>query len=215
MPNCCYPEEYGDFFTAREAWWTARRYRLLGLRGSERDLADGLVAAGIEGATVLEVGGGVGHIQTSLLEAGADHAINVELSPSWEDAARELLRERGLADRVDRRVGDFVDLADELPEADLVLLHRVLCCYPDWPALVAAAATVTGRVLGLTLPVDRWWTRGVFQLLDRCLRWRGRRFRVFVHPPERILDALRDRGLYTVRDEHGLVWRTIVLQRPT
>jgi hypothetical protein len=42
------------------------------------------------GATVLEVGGGVGEIQIELLQAGAAQAQNLELSPAYEHEARSL-----------------------------------------------------------------------------------------------------------------------------
>jgi len=49
------------------------------------------------------VGGGIGAIEIDLLKAGVLRAVNVELTPTYEDAAGELLREVGFADRVERR----------------------------------------------------------------------------------------------------------------
>ena len=37
--------------------------------------------------------------------------------------------------------------------------NRVVCCYPDYDALVGAAAERTERTLVLTFPRDAWWTR--------------------------------------------------------
>jgi len=51
--------------------------------------------AGVEGKTLLEVGGGIGAIEIELLKAGMARAINVELTPTNEAAARELLVEAG------------------------------------------------------------------------------------------------------------------------
>ena len=48
---------------------------------------------GLEGATVLEIGGGVGEIQIELLKSGAARAVNLELSPAYEAEATELLRD--------------------------------------------------------------------------------------------------------------------------
>jgi hypothetical protein len=52
----------------------------------------------VEGKTLLEVGGGIGAIEIELLKAGMARAINVELTPTYEAAARELLVEAGLTD---------------------------------------------------------------------------------------------------------------------
>src|SRR5207247_1658949 len=88
----------------------------------------------------LEVGGGIGAIQLELLKAGAARAVSVELTPTYEDIARQLLDEAGLADRVERKVMDFAQAAAQVDSADVVVLNRVICCYPDMPRLAAAAA---------------------------------------------------------------------------
>ena len=63
-----------------------------------------LEARGVEGATVLEIGGGVGEIQIELLERGAARTVNLELSPGYDDVAAQLLRERGFSKAVQRRL---------------------------------------------------------------------------------------------------------------
>lgn len=213
MPSCCYGDEYGELFGGREASRTARRFRRKGLRGSAEELTGAVIAAGVDGASVLEVGGGVGHLHTRLLQAGAARAVNVELSPGWEAAARDLLVDLGLEDRVERRTGDFVDEAGELPEVDVVVLHRVLCCYPRWRAMGDAAVSRSRRLLAITLPVDRWWTRAVIGAGNVLFRLRGRDFRAYVHPPAEVLERIRGAGFRVLHDHHGLVWRTVVLER--
>ena len=47
-----------------------------------------LESRGIEGASVLEIGGGVGEIHIEQLESGAKRAFNLELSPAYADAAQ-------------------------------------------------------------------------------------------------------------------------------
>lgn len=210
MPNCCYADEYGRMFSGRAARRTARTFRRKGLRGSAKRLADRVVATGVDGATVLEVGGGSGEIHVDLLRRGAAGATNIELSPSWEAAASELLAACGLEGRVQRRVGDFVDLAGDLPEADVVVLHRVICCYPDWQAMLSAAIAGARRVVAITVPVDRWTTRALIRAGNAALRLQKRSFRAFVHPPDRMVAALRSDGFELVGDHHGIFWRTFV-----
>jgi SAM-dependent methyltransferase len=213
MPSCCYADEYGDMFSPRQAARTARRYLRRGLRGTARDLADAVLAAGVEDATVLEVGGGVGEIHVDLLRRGAAGATNVELSPGYEAAAAQLLEEAGLGGRVDRRVGDFVDAVGALAPADVVLLHRVVCCYPDWQALVASATSRTRRVIGLTVPADHRISRLAVRFGNALLRLRGRSFRAYVHPVDRIVAALEEDDFRLVADHRGRVWHTLVAAR--
>ena len=213
MPNCCYADEYADLFRDAEARRTTRRFLRRGLRGSARRLADGVAATDLDGSTILEVGGGAGTIQADLLRRGAARSVNIELSPNWEPSAAQLAAELALGERVQRRVGDFIDLSDEVRSADIVILHRVICCYPDWRTMLTAAVAKASNTVAVTVPVDRWWTRFGIRMGNRILAWRRRSFRAFVHPPDLMLDALGGAGLTPRLDHSGVIWRTIVAQR--
>lgn len=161
--------------------------------------------------TVLEVGGGVGEIQVALLERGvAARAMNIELSPNWESAARALLTERGLTDRVTRLNGDFVQEAANLPKADAVILHRVVCCYPDWKAMLTAATSRANRFVVVTFPRPRLGFRATVAIENGLHRLRKRQFRAFIHPPEAMIGVLTSSGFSNVADAQRPLWRTIV-----
>lgn len=213
MGNCCYPDEYSEMFNGREASRVARGFRRRGLRGSAATLVEAVRDRGVDGKSVLEVGGGVGHVHVSLLEAGATRATNVDLSPSWEDEARALLAEHGLSDRVDRRVADFVDAADDLPDADVVVMHRVVCCYPDMPALLQAGAGRARRLIAVTVPREAWWTRMVVSLENALMAVRRRAFRAYVHSRRGMRAVLADEGFTLVDVRTGFVWSTMVFER--
>ena len=123
----------------------ARAYRKNGLPKRIGVLVDQFPRDGIEGSQVLDIGGGIGGVHHELLRRGAVGAVLVEVSPAYEAAARELARELGHADAVEYRLGDFVALSDEIDPADIVVLDRVVCCYPDMPALVEASAARARR----------------------------------------------------------------------
>jgi len=214
VPGCCAPRDYGRFFGARTAARHARRYRKRGLTGSARALAD--LAGDVRGESVLEVGGGVGAIELELLAAGAESATNVEITDGYEEAADELLAERGLQQRAERRVGDFVVEADSLEPHDVVVMHRVVCCYPDADALVGAGAAHARRRLLLTYPQERALVRGGVHVVNLVLRLIGSDFRVFVHPVERIDAAAKRQGLsLDARQRHGLLWESAAFARAT
>lgn len=159
MSDCCTPKGYRTIFSEKSAQGEARRYRRKGLDRLSRRIAELVKERGVDGTTMLEVGGGVGAIEIELLKAGVTHAVNVELTPTYEEAADELLRETGLADRVERRVMDFVEAGADVEAADYVVLNRVICCYPDMAKLTAAAAGRVRQTLVLTFPNSRWWRR--------------------------------------------------------
>jgi hypothetical protein len=215
VPSCCVRQsDYRRFFRTNVARRDARRYRRKGVDRAARGLVDAVKARGVQDALVLEGGGGVGAIQIELLEAGAAKAVNVELSSAYEEEAESLLRERGLEGRVERRLGDFVAAADELPRADVVVLHRAVCCYPDGRAFVAAAAERSTRLLAFTVPHDSLLTRLGVRAINLLLRLRGCGFRTFAHRMPELLDAARAEGLRPVAvDPVGLVWRLALLER--
>lgn len=162
---------------------------------------------------MLEIGGGIGALGIELLEAGAEHVVNVELSPGYETVARGLLAERGLVGRVDRLLGDVVSAPGLALEADVVVLHRVVCCYPDAAALIGAAADRAKRELVLSFPRDAWWNRLGFRMLDLALGVWSHGFRTFVRPSEEVLRSALERGLSTALDEQGVIWRVAALER--
>ncbi|MGH7765042.1 MAG: class I SAM-dependent methyltransferase [Candidatus Dormibacteraceae bacterium] len=213
MSDCCTPKGYRQIFSEKNALAEARRYRRKGLDATSRRIADLLKERGVEGKTLLEVGGGIGAIEIELLKAGVPRAVNVELTPTYEDAARELLREVGLADRVERLVMDFADAGTEVETADIVLLNRVICCYPDMPKLASAAAERTGEVLVMSFPNRRWWTRLGLTLANFGFRVVGMEFRVFLHPPELIQAAVQQHGFRTRLKERGLLWQVNAFER--
>jgi Methyltransferase domain len=162
---------------------------------------------------VLEVGGGVGAIQLELLRAGAARAENVELSPAYETYAGELLREAGLEGRVERHLLDFASQGDEVQAADVVVLHKVVCCYPDYEALVGAAAVHAKHQLLLTFPRESWWIRLGLSAANLIERLRRRTFRVYVHPPAAMIAVARSHGLEPTSRHRGRFWEFCGLER--
>lgn len=201
MTSCCAPSEYRRFFNRKFAARDLRRYRERGLAETEHDLV--ALCGDVHGASVLEVGGGIGALQLELLKAGAASATNVELSGGYEEAAAELLGERP----VDRVVGDFVET--DVAVHDVVLLHRVVCCYPDADRLVGRAAARTGRRLALTLPQQRRWIGWGLGAVNLWLRASRCGFRTYQHPFDRVAASAAAEGLvFEARRRRGLLWES-------
>jgi magnesium-protoporphyrin O-methyltransferase len=208
--RCCGYEEFFDEKLARK---DAERYRTKGLRASGRRTVELLRGRGIEGAEVLEIGGGVGAIGIELVRSGAARATVVELSASYDTASAGLVREYGLEGRVERLHGDVVE-DGFVSDADLVVMERVVCCYPDAPALVGAAARRARRSLVLTYPRYGLLTRAAVRAANLLLRLRGGSFRVYAHAPGAIRVAAAAHGLQPLGPESGVVWRTAAFERP-
>jgi 2-polyprenyl-3-methyl-5-hydroxy-6-metoxy-1,4-benzoquinol methylase len=214
VSRCCQPPRgYTKVFSQRAARRDAKRYRRDGLDETAEEMTSFLRERGIAGASVLEIGGGIGAIQLELLKAGAARATNLELSPEYEDVAGELAREQGVAEQVERRLGDVVSEPALAGEADAVVMHRVVCCYPDYDALVGAAAERARRYLVMSFPRSRWAIRAGFSLVNlgaRLLRWE---YRTWVHPPQGVVGAAEGRGLRVTWESRGRIWQVAALER--
>lgn len=201
-------------FGERTARRDLKRYRRKGPSRATRLLVDALRSAGVEGARVLDIGGGVGAVQHELLDAGAAHATGVDAAPAYVLAAREEAERRGHAGRVSQLEGDFVALADRVEPADVVTLDRVICCYPDMPALVGRSADRAERLYALVYPRDVWWTRLAFRGVNVAFRVARNPFRVYVHHADAVDATLRERGLApTVERRAGPVWKLALYER--
>jgi magnesium-protoporphyrin O-methyltransferase len=215
MAKDCCSIDYDVHFDAEEARHDLLVYRKDGADGSTRRLIDVLLAEGVEGASLLDIGGGVGIIQLELLQAGLASATDVDASDPYLQVAQAEAAERGYGDRTAYRHGDFVALADEVDAADVVTLDRVICCYPDVRSLVDSSARHARRLYALVYPVDRWWTRGVARIMNFFTMLSRSDYRMHVHS-ERLVDGLiRDAGLLPHYRHAGMVWQTVVYARPT
>src|SRR5207248_507534 len=98
------------------------------IRGVSNVLLDLLDHGGLQGQSVLELGCGLGGLSLTMLSRGAARATGVDLSPVAINEASRLAREAGLGDRASFSVGDAAQV--ELSTADVVVLDKVICCYP-------------------------------------------------------------------------------------
>lgn len=213
MGECCDRDGYQSTFSDRFARRMARRYRRRGLNRTQQLLVGFLTEHGIDGATVLEIGGGVGDVQVELLRRGAASVTNLEISTSYEDEARRLLERSGMTERVTRRFLDIATAPDEADEADVVVLHRVVCCYPDYERLLGAAAGHARRLLVFSHPPGNPVTRLAFGWDNLLRRLRRNDFRAFVHPPQNMVAVLEAQGLTLRYRHHGVFWDVVGFER--
>ena len=191
----------------------AKRYRKRGLDKTAERMVEFLEQRGIEGATVLEVGGGVGEIQIELLKRGAAQAVSLELSSAYDTEAERLLREAGLEGRVERRLHDIASEPEGVAPADVVVLHRVVCCYPDYALLLGAAAEHARRLVVFSYPPRTAVSRLIIAAENLIFGFLRKEYRSFAHPPAAMLGVLGDRGFRSTFAHHGLMWQVTGLER--
>jgi magnesium-protoporphyrin O-methyltransferase len=99
-----------------------------------------------------------------------------------------------------------------IPEADIVLMHRVVCCTPDAGALLVSAGARARQRMVLTYPGPAVW----LQLGQRAINAAaamGWGWRFHVHAPEGLLGAAPSAGLRLRTTERGPIRQVAVLER--
>lgn len=213
MTSCCRSGPAEQMFRPETARQSLASYRKKGLGALSRRMVEAAAAGGLDGARVLDIGGGIGAVQAELLERGADAGEIVELVSSYEKPALELAADKGLAGRVSFRVADILDSPEAVQPADVVIMNRVVCCSPDGIELAAAAARLARRTFVLSFPRDVVWARAGVRLLNSGLWATRRSFRVFVHPAARLLAAAEAEGMELVERGGDRFWELAALQR--
>lgn len=200
-------------FSDREAASDLKRYLEHGPDGTTRALIDAIVGEGVEGARVLDIGGGIGAVQLELLAAGASRAEAVDASEAYIVTARDEAARRGYGDRTSGRVGDFVTLAPIVEPADVVTLDRVVCCYSDVNALLGAATARATRIVGLVYPRDVWWNRLAGRVMN-AWSWLTRdATRWYLYPTAEVDGILRRAGFAGHEVSRSIVWQVVLYRR--
>jgi magnesium-protoporphyrin O-methyltransferase len=178
-------------------------------------LVDLLDRRGLGGKTVLELGCGLGGLSLSAVSRGATHATGIDLSPMAIREASRLAKEAGLADKMSFTVGDGAQA--ELPRSDVVILDKVICCYPRVDALIENSLQAAGSTYAFVLPFSNG-LRGVLSrvainLENGIRRVRKQAFRAYVHDVGRIEARVREAGLERVASARRHIWYVAVYER--
>jgi Methyltransferase domain len=204
-------------FNEAEASKSLYRLRQSGPDHTTRLLLEALRRAldevGAGGATLLDIGGGVGAIHHELLDAQIQQAVHVDVSSAYLAAARLETERRGHGARVEFLRADFVSVADTLAPVDVVTLDRVICCYPDMPRLVRLSAAKATRLYGAVYPRRTPFTRMGATAMNAWQRLKRSDFRVFLHQPSAIDAVLRTAGLVRRSMRRTLAWEVVVYER--
>jgi magnesium-protoporphyrin O-methyltransferase len=211
--DCCQRQGIEAEFNRKTAAKELKRYREHGPAKTTDMLTKALRDEGVDGMTLLDIGGGIGAIQHELLEAGAKAATNVEASTAYIEAAKEEAERQGQADRVAYHSGDFVDVAPGIAPADIVTLDRVICCYRDMQDLVGASSARAHRFYGLVYPRDTWWMKMGIALMNLVMWVRRSPFRAFFHTTQAVDAVVRGNGLEQRFCRRTLAWQVVVYAR--
>lgn len=213
MDCCAHCAATEKLFGPKTAEADLRRYRRKGPDPSTRLILEELRRLPLAGASLLDVGGGIGVLGLELIAAGVHTVVQVDASPAYLAASQRQFAERGWSDRLRAVPGDFAAITEPLDSAELVTLDRVVCCYPEYERLLERASSLARDVLALSYPRDRWYVRVVIWLENLWRRITRSAFRAFVHSPARMARVLERAGLQSVARRTTAIWAVEVYRR--
>jgi hypothetical protein len=140
-------------------------------------------------------------------------ATLVDASPAYLAAAGREAESRRVANRLRCVLGDVAAIGDSIDSADIVTMHRVVCCYPDHASLLETAAKRARRMLAFSYPKDRWYIRLWLALENLRRRLFGNPFRTFVHAPGAMEARVTQEGFVRSHRSRTFVWSIDVYVR--
>ena len=165
--------------------------------------------------SLLDIGGGIGAIALELFNEGITRVTNVDASPGYQLVAREAAATRNVADRITFVGGDFLDVARDVQEHDIVTLDKVVCCYPNVTDLVRASAQRARTYYVLCYPRNNWMSRLWVGFVVVTMKIRRSAFRPYIHSDETINDVVVGEGFALINEVKLSVWQVRVWERQT
>lgn len=212
MPcNCC--EIENNTFTDEDARADLKQYRKRGPAEQTKLILEAVRSLGLKDAALLDVGGGIGTIHHELLKDVAREAMHVDASSAYLKVATEEAKRIGHEAQVKFIHADFTDVADELPQVDVVTLDRVVCCYPNFRELLKAASSKSRKAIVFTYPRETWYLRIGLKVINFFQRLRNDPFRVFLHPVAEMEMLLNKEGLKRISTRRLFVWEMSLYRR--
>ena len=215
MSDCCRAAPCEEVFGSRTAEGDLHEYLSHGLGTIETRMLDAIPPLVVAGARrVLEIGGGVGALQAELVLKGASSGEVIELVGAYEPYARRLATKLGIGDRTSFRVADVIENPQQVQDADIVVMNRVVCCSPDGLRLTAVAAGLTRQVLAISYPRSLAILRLMQRLQEPFARLFRRRYRFYIHDARAIRTAATAAGMSLQAAGHGAFWEYAVFAMP-
>jgi magnesium-protoporphyrin O-methyltransferase len=211
--SCCENQSIEAQFGSARAHEELARYLKKGAERTTRQLVNALRRTGMTGASLIDIGSGIGIIHHELLGAEIAKAIHVEASSAYIAEAKSESERRGHGHLTQFFHGDFVNLAQIIPAADVVTLDRVVCCYPDYEQLMEQSLSKARRWYGISYPRDWWYVQLDTVWSNFRRRRKGNPFRTYVHPPAEIERLIQAHDFQLVFKKDTPIWRTALYER--
>ncbi len=192
------------------------RYKRKGLSPSSSLLLRFIEDEGLQDKSVLDLGCGAGTFTATTLQRGAQSAVGIDLSPKMIDVAQELAKTERLETKAKFEVGNAATA--DLSPSDMVVMDKVICCYPQFDTLLKNAAGACRSIIGFVVPRDDGLLKGPLRLGKYIINFFERRrggIQFYLHPLDAVDRTLRDAGFVQLRKKGSRLWLVFLYKRAT
>lgn len=203
-PQCAALQRQFGKKTARK---DLQRYQKKGPNKTTQYILDFFGSLEVSELSLLEIGGGVGVIQHELIKKGiVSDVLNVDASLSYQHVVKDIAARLGYQEKIKFFAGDFVSLSDQVPDADIVALERVVCCYPNMVQLIEDSLARATSYYAVVYPLKTWWMEIGFRVLNFFMRITRNSFRVFLHKPRDLHALIRAYDFHEAFKKRAGIW---------
>lgn len=201
-------------FFSRWSKYYAKNYRKKGLEKIQKYLLEGVRKGENTGGHILDIGCGVGALHLTLLKERSEAtATGIEISEGMLEMAKSISREQGLEERTQYFLGDFVQQAHNIDEADITLLDKVVCCYEDLNSLLEASIEKTRSTYGLTHPKNNLLIKIFFNVYIFFSKLFRASFSPFWYDWAQMHEQIIAQGFQPIYQNSTFLWQVVVFKR--
>jgi len=216
MSSCCTTPsstEGTNKFFSRWSKTYEKQFRKKGLAKEQKLLLEGIRREPVAGKNILDIGCGVGALHLTLLKEGAKQSVGVDLAEGMVEKAKQFAAAMGVAEKTRYVVGDFVEVSGTVPEADITMLDKVVCCYENLDLLLNQSAGRTQRVYALTHPRNNPLIKSFFLIHIAFTKLTRMKFRPYWHDWQQMRGRIAELGFELVHEQATFSWQVLVFRR--
>lgn len=164
----------------------------------------------------MDLGCGAGTFSVEALKNGASTSAGFDLAPEMIMAADSLAAEMELDNRAKFNLGNVASA--DLPASEVVVMDKVICCYPEVGSLLKNASSACHEMIGFIVPRDeglwKWPLRLAARTGNLVYRLRGRKNSWFyIHSLKKIDAMLRQAGFARERKASSRMWLVFLYKK--
>ena len=208
--NACCNIRYNHTFGMRKAQKEMAHYLKHGPKKSTRWLLEPVLERIREGDSVLDIGGGVGALLLELQKQGIGVSYYMDISESYSAVLYQEVGEKSLKNKISIHTGDFTEKHHLIPQADIVTLDKVLCCYQDFKNLLTLSLQKTRKILAYTVPDSVWWVEMLNGIQTSVKSIFNKQLITYVHPVDKMEALALAQGFHKEFQKKHTGWLTVV-----